>query len=515
MEKLLLGNILLKNANDCGLAEKVALVSGKQAMTYAELNTRVNRLGNGLIGQGVCKGDRIAVLGRNSLTYAIIYFALAKIGAIMVPVNFWYRDTEIQYTLRQSTCKGLLYHTDFAPVLKGIENEVPSLEWHVPFGACSDASGHLDRIVESGSNQEPAVDLDEEDPHIILYTSGTTGFPKGTTLSHRSHFLHALSLSLATHGQPDDIGLLIYPLFHTGGPDCLLLPHFIQGATLIVLDGGDPDAILEAAEQYRVTNIFCVPTIWRWILDRQSQVQHDVSSIERCLGSSDTFPPDLLDRILTTFEADVYVTYGLTEAGCILTVCKLTAGDQRKLGSVGRPLSTVELKLVDEDNRPVNPGEVGEVLARSPSLMQNYWEMPEKTREALREGWLRSGDLGRMDEDGYLFLAGRAKDMIISGGENIYPLEVERILKSHPVVRDAAVVGIPNTEWGESVLAAIVGDPDSELTEDEVIAFVRERAAGYKCPRFVVFLEALPVTTATGKVQKAVLRETFTPEYGV
>ncbi|HCR17772.1 MAG TPA: acyl-CoA synthetase [Candidatus Latescibacteria bacterium] len=513
MRDLILGNILVKNANDPGLAQKIALISGDTRWTYAELNLHSNRIGNGLIRKGVSKGDRIAVLGRNSLTYVALYFALAKIGAIMVPVNFWYRESEIRYTLEQSSCSGLIHDTGFAAILGEIEADVASLEWRLSYSRLDEPSP-LGELAESSSDLEPRVDLDESDPHIILYTSGTTGFPKGTTVSHRSHFLHAISLALSTHAQSDDVGVLVYPLFHTGGPDCLLLPHFVMGATLVVMDGGDPDPILLAAETHEVTNIFCVPTVWRWLLDHQRKARYDISTVRRCLGSSDTFPPDLLDNILTTFQADVYVTYGLTEAGCILTVCRHTKDDRGKLGSVGRPMSTVELKLVDEEDAPVERGEVGEILAQSPSLMLKYWNMPEKTEEAFVAGWLRSGDLGRLDEEGFLFLSGRAKDMIISGGENIYPLEIERLLKEHPAILDAAVVGIPNREWGEAVLAAVVLSPGESISEQEAISYVSGRVAGYKRPKFVEFLDKLPVTTATGKIQKGVLRETLGKKYG-
>ncbi len=322
-----------------------------------------------------------------------------------------------------------------------------------------------------------------------------------------------MSLALAAGNISDDVGAVIYPLFHIGGPDCLVLPHVLTGATLVILDGGDPQAILEAAQRHRVTNLFCVPTVWRRILRMLEETPYDVTSVRRCLGSSDTFPPDLLGRILSRFNADVYVTYGLTEAGCILTVCRLTRDDRTKIGSVGRPMPTVEVRVVDPAMRNVAVGEVGEVVARGPSVMQGYWNMPDRTAEALDGGWLHTGDLARCDADGYLFIAGRAKDMIISGGENIYPVEVERVLKELPGVRDAAVVGVPDREGGESVLAAIVPDEGVTLSPQDVIDFVRTRLAGFKKPRYVEFVDALPATTATGKVQKSVLREQFRKKY--
>ncbi len=511
MDRMLLGSILQRNAGDTGLKRKPAVIFGNRSLTYGELNAQCNRIANGLLDLGVRRGDRIGVLSRNSDVYVAVYFALAKTGAIMVPVNYWYRRREIHYTLQQSGARGLILQDRFVDEVGGLDVGA-GLEWMLTIGGTR--GNRLEDLAARSPSVEPAVELDENDPHIILYTSGTTGFPKGAVFSHKSHYLQALSLALATGGHACDVGLVVYPLFHTGGPDCLVLPHFLTGATLVILDGADPGDILSAVAQHRATNVFCVPTVWRWILAHQRLSNHDVASVQRCLGSSDTFPAALLEDILATFESDVYVTYGLTEAGCILTVCRLTSGDLGKLGSVGRPMASVGLDVVDSTGNPVAPGEVGEVVAKTASVMLEYWKLPEKTGEALKGGWLYTGDLGRMDDDGYLYLSGRAKDMIISGGENIYPLEIERLLKENPKIRDAAVVGIPDREWGESVLAAVVASDSADLTPDEVSDYVRARLAGFKKPRWVEIIPELPVTSATGKVQKAVLRERFRTKYG-
>ncbi len=506
-----MGNILQRNAQDSCLMHKKAVIFGGRELTYGDLNEQCNRVANGLLDLGVRKGDRIGVLSRNSDVYVTVYFALAKLGAILVPVNFWYRSREVHYTLQQSGARGLIFHRVFAEVVAGV-GSLSNLEWTLTIG---DQDGNrLEDLAAGSPADEPGVELNENDPHVILYTSGTTGFPKGAVFSHRSHFLHALSLAQSTGGHSGDVGLVVYPLFHTGGPDCLVLPHCMVGATLVILDGADPGDILSAVALHRATNIFCVPTVWRRLLAHQRLSNHDVTSVRRCLGSSDTFPAALLEDILATFESDVYVTYGLTEAGCILTVCRLTLGDHGKLGSVGRPMASVELDVVDSSGKPVAPGEVGEVVAKTPSVMLEYWDMPERTGEALKGGWLYTGDLGRMDNDGYLYLSGRSRDMIISGGENIYPLEIERLLKENPKIRDAAVVGIPDSEWGESVLAAVVANEGADLTTGEVSDYVRARLAGFKKPRWVEILPELPVTTATGKVRKAALRERFRAKYG-
>lgn len=564
---MLLGEILRKNARPEVFGDKTALIFGERSWTYAALNAFTNRIANGLLGLGVAKGDRVAVLGRNSDVYVAVYFALAKLGAIMVPVNFWYRAEEIRYTLEQSGSRWLITDSRFAEVanaararlaqtvtvvwyeprdsrrMRDETTETPSstenAELHrdpsqsntrtsigsidVPGSSGSPGSwclggesspSLLESLVETSTDAEPDVVVSLEDSHIILYTSGTTGFPKGATFSHRAHYLHAVALALQTGQTSDDVGIVIYPLFHTGGPDCLVLPHFLVGGSIVVQDGADPVAILTAAERHHLTNIFCVPTVWRWILTELERHSYDVSSVRRCLGSSDTLPPDLLSGILDRFDAEVRVTYGLTEAGCILTYSRLTRGDRSKINTVGRPHPLVEVRVVDADGRDVAIGEVGEIVARGPTLMAGYWNLPERTAETLVGGWLHSGDLGRFDEDGYVVIAGRLKDMIVSGGEKIYPIEVERLLKQHPKIRDAALVGVPDPEWGQAVLAVVVPEPDASLTENEVVDYVRGRLAGYKRPRYVEFVDALPVTTATGKVQKAVLRERFGEKYG-
>jgi len=566
---MLLGDILRKNARRETFGDKTALIFGERTWSYATLNAYANRIANSLLGLGVAKGDRVAVLGRNSDVYVAIYFALAKLGAIMAPVNFWYRAEELRYTLDQSGSRWLLTETRFAAVVEAARSAIvaplttvwfdvtstrlpdskdpgnaspqrhgedtentetgfggpyqvprtPDPRPNTPVSASSVSSAclrgerNLSALIADSSDGEPAVAVSPEDPHIILYTSGTTGFPKGATFCHRAHFLHAVAWALQTGQTSDDVGVVVYPLFHTGGPDCLVLPHFLVGATVVVQDGADPAAILAAAERHRLTNIFCVPTVWRWILAELEKNPYDVSSVRRCLGSSDTLPPDLLSGILEHFDAEVRVTYGLTEAGCILTYSRLTRADRSTIHTVGKPHPLVELRIVDAAGHDVGPGEVGEIVARGPTLLDGYWKLPERTAETLAGGWLHSGDLGRFDADGSVIIAGRLKDLIVSGGEKIYPIEVEKLLRQHPRVRDAALVGVPDQEWGQAVLAVVVPEPGATLSADEVIEFVRGRLAGYKRPRYVEFVDALPVTTATGKVQKNVLRERFGAKY--
>ena len=523
MSGLLLGEVLRLAARPERFGGRAALIWGDQAFTYAGLNAAANRAANALRALGLRKGDRVAVLGRNCPEYVWLYFALAKAGAIMVPVNFWYRSGEIEYTLRQSGARFFLFDTRFRDAARPAIAACGTVERVVTWQA---GGGELAELLGGASAAEPEVAVRPDDHHIILYTSGTTGFPKGALFSHRAHYLHAVAWALMTGQVADDVGLLVYPLFHTGGPDCVLLPHFLVGATVVLLDGADPQAILAAIARHRATNVFCVPTVWRRLLAALDTLgadtagRYDVTSVRRCLGSSDTLPADLLDGILRRFDAVVYVTYGLTEAGCILTYSKLTRrgrpGQREQIHSVGKPHPMVELRLAGPGGEEVPLGEVGEVLARGPTLMDGYWEMPDRTAEAMAGGWLRSGDLGRYDAAGYLYLVGRAKDVIVTGGEKVYPIEVEKLIKGFPGVADAALVGVPDPEWGESVLACVVRDGSpagARLTAEAIQQFVRPRLAGYKCPRYVEFVDSLPVTSATSKVQKGALRERFCDKY--
>jgi acyl-CoA synthetase (AMP-forming)/AMP-acid ligase II len=518
---LRLGDVLRVAAGRDRWGSKTALVWGERAYPYHELDALADRAANALLELGVAPGDRVAVLARNCPECVWLYFALARLGAVLVPVNFWYRAAEIEYTLRQSGATALLLDARFAP--QGLAGAAAAggvrrvVAWG-PGATGVPGSVDLEAALEQAREGTPDVAVSGASPHIILYTSGTTGFPKGAVFSQQAHVLHALSWALMTGQDADDVGLLVYPLFHTGGPDCVLLPHFLVGGTVVLLDGADPEVMLRAIARHRATNVFCVPTVWRRLLVALAAGDHDVSSVRRCLGSSDTLPPELLDGILERFPADVYVTYGLTEAGCILTYSRLTRTRREKIDTVGRPHPLVELRVAAPVAGPggepaaLPTGEVGEVLARGPTLMDGYWEMPERTAEAFAGGWLHTGDLGRFDADGYLTLAGRAKDMIVTGGEKVYPIEVERLLRTLPGVADCALVGVPDAEWGEAVLACVVRTPDASgqaLTPAAVQDFVRRELAGYKRPRYVEFVDSLPTTSATNKVQKAVLRERF------
>ena len=506
---LTLGEMVRRSARPDTFGAKVALAHGDVRMTYADVNKRVNRIADVLLRLGVGKGDRVAVLGRNSVEYACIIFALAKIGAIMVPLNIWYKGDEIVYAVRQSGCRFFLLDVSFREMVETVQKQLDRVERYVYFGGdATHHEPHLAHMTEKASSDEPAVEVSEDDPRVIMYTSGTTGFPKGATLSHRQNCLHALIYALETGVTERDIGLLIYPLFHTGGSECLLMPFFLAGATVVVVERPDPEEILKAIEREKATFVYCVPTVWRRILRAMDGRGFDVSSVRNCVSASDTIRREDLEAIKARFKAPVAQFYGLTEAGVVTHFLK-PQYHEMKLGSVGRAHPLVDVRIVNSDGNDVVAGDVGEIIMKGPTIMLGYWDMPEKTAETIRDGWLYSGDMGRVDEEGFLYIMGRSKDMIISGGENIYPPEIERVIREYPRVKDVAVVGIPDPEWGESVLAVVVPEEGPSLAKDGIVEFVRGRLAGFKKPKFVEFVESLPVTAATGKVRKAELRKRY------
>lgn len=506
---LLIGDVLRRRARGPD-AERTALVLNEHRWSYRELDEAATRLANGLGGLGVRRGDRVAILGRNSVEWVVAYFAAAKAGAILVPVSYWLKADELRHVLVDSGTRVLVAATDFSEIVSSVRaglSELDSVVWTGPSPVAADET-YADLIAAS-SGEDPDLGLSETDGHIILYTSGTTGFPKGALLSHRAHVLHAATWAAETRATRDDVYLCTYPLFHTGGTDCGILPPMYVGAAVVVLPWPDADLILDAVERHRVTAFRAVPTVWKRLLARDDLDRRDLSSLQRVIAGSDAMPPELIAEVKRRLPHVAYLqNYGLTEAGPVLTF--LRPEDPPSVwGSNGTPHAQAEIRIVNEEDRPVPAGIIGEIVARSEHLMTAYWNLPEKTAETMRGGWLHTGDLGYLDAAGYLWITGRKKDVIITGSEHVYPIEVEAVLRLHPGVEEAAVIGVPDAHWGEAVVAVVIPATGVRPTAEELIAFVRSRLADYKRPKVVVFADELPRTGPTRKVQKAVLRERF------
>lgn len=498
---LLLGEILRRQARH--RAERLAYVIGPHRVTYGRFNAMANRLAHVLMGLGVGPGDRVATLAQNRVEYPPIYFAVAKLGAIHVPVNFRYKASEVRYALAQSEACVVLVADEFRDLVEGNRGDLPALRHVVPLDG--DGPGSTADLMARASDAEPAVEVEERAPHVMLYTSGTTGDPKGALLSHRTYVLQAAQTQGMTGLGEDDVGLCMFPMFHMGGW-AMPLGYWLNGGCVVLLEKADPAVILRSVPAERVTYLYLIPTLWNAVLDLPELDRTDLSSL-RALGSgTQVMTAAQVTRIVERFRnPNLFVMYGQTEAG---PIASLRPRDVlRKPTSVGRPVLNVDVRIADADGRDVAAGAVGEILCRSEFNMLGYWRMPEATAAAFAGGWLHTGDLATLDEEGFLHIAGRVKEMIKCGGENIFPAEVERCLLSHPGVAEAAVFGIPDPHWGEIAVAAVVRRAGALLTEAEVVEHVRTRLAGYKKPRAVRFLDALPRTASTRQVQKPLLRE--------
>jgi acyl-CoA synthetase (AMP-forming)/AMP-acid ligase II len=498
---LLLGEVLRRQARYRG--ERTAYVVGSHRVTYGRFNAMANRLANGLRALGIRRGDRVATLAPNRLEYPAVYFAVAKLGAIHVPVNFRYRAGEVRYTLTQSEASVLLYATEFAELVDGLRRDLPAVRHFLSF---DDHRGVADLMAQaSDAEPEPEPELRERDPHVMLYTSGTTGDPKGALLSHRTYILQAAQTQAATGLGEDDVGLCMFPMFHMGGW-ALPLGYWVNGGCVVILEKAEPAEILRTVERERVTYLYLIPTLYNGVLALPEFEGTDVSSL-RALGSGTSVMTEAQVRtIVERFRNPrLFVMYGQTEAGPVATLRPRDV--LRKATSVGRPALNVDVRIVDAEDRDVPPGETGEIVCRSEYNMLGYWRMPEATAHTLRGGWVHTGDLATFDEEGFLHIAGRVKEMIKCGGENIFPAEVERCLLEHPAIAEAAVFGVPDPHWGEIAVAAVVRHAGAALDEASVVEHVRARLAGYKKPRAVCFLETLPRTASTRQVQKTLLRE--------
>ncbi|MBM3267457.1 MAG: long-chain fatty acid--CoA ligase [Candidatus Sericytochromatia bacterium] len=486
--------------------EKVALVddfSGRR-YTYLELANRADRAAAALQRLlGIEKGDRIAILALNCPQTLELVFAAGKIGAIVVPLNYRLTVAELAYIVADAAPKAIFYGPEFEATAREILREAP-VEFPVPF-AGGDLASYED-LVESPGASEGAVraDVGLDDPHLILYTSGTTGRPKGAVLTHGTITWNAVNTQVGWDLTHDDVTITHTPFFHTGGLNVLTTPLLHRGGRVVLMRAFDAAKSLSLIERERATVVFAVPTMFQLIADLPEFHTTDLSSLRFFITGGAPCPVSLIEtysRRGVTFKQG----YGLTEAGpnCFT----LDARDAvRKAGSVGFPNMHVDVRVVADDGRDANPGEVGELLIRGPHLFGGYWRNPDATAQATRGGWLHTGDLVRRDEEGYTYIVDRKKDMYISGGENVYPAELERILHGHPHIADVAIIGVPDAKWGEVGLAVVV--PAGQLSEQDVLDHLDGKVARYKLPKAVTFATELP-RNAGGKVLKAELRKRY------
>jgi fatty-acyl-CoA synthase/long-chain acyl-CoA synthetase len=493
--------------------EQTALRFGDDGRSYRQLDERVSRLANALTGQGVRLGDRVAVLGLNSLELIEAYLACTRLGAIGVPVNFRLVADEVGYLLADSGAVAAVVDSGFIELFETARRAAPDLRSCLLIGGGRDMPGGRDyeRTLAAASPDWTERVVDEESGAFIMYTSGTTGRPKGAVLTHRNLILHAFSSNLHLGvGSDDRVALSGAPLFHIAGLSGYLITLLLGGTFVLTRSGGfDPVEMVRLLARERVSSCFFVPSQWQAICAVPDITEYDLSALRRLSWGAAPAPTALLRTMIDTFPtAEVVTAFGQTE--CSPVTCYLRGEDSlRKIGSVGTPMLNVEVRVVDDEMNDVPRGAVGEIVYRGPLVMKEYWNKPEATAEAFAGGWFHSGDLVRQDEDGYYYVVDRKKDMIISGGENIYCAEVENVLAGHPKIADVALVGVPHPRWGEAPLAVIVpADPADPPSGDEVTEFARRHLAGYKCPREIAVVGALP-RNAGGKVLKTELRARY------
>ncbi|RFA10464.1 hypothetical protein B7R54_15575 [Subtercola boreus] len=492
-----------------------AIIDADGPQTFRELDEASNRVANALLALGVARGDRVAFLGKNTARYFELLFGVNKADAALLPLNWRLAAPELSSVLVDATPTVLIADREFGELAETVVTQ-SGLDCRViGFDAADPAHAELGLLMAAASADDPGIEVDPWSTSILMYTSGTTGIPKGVKLSHQGY----LFLRLSEHLEPSfdytasDIMLTVMPLFHAMGVG-LSLQAIYNGAAVAVYPMPTPGQLIELIARDRPTLLPIVPTVIQMLLDHPDAASADYSSVRLVVYAGSSISPHTLQRAITEMGCDFLQFYGGTETAAGITFLRPAdhkLDDKTLLKSCGSPLPLIDIRVTDAEGREVGIGEVGEFLIRSPSLTTGYFNKPEVTAEAFDGGWYHSGDAGYRDANGYLYIVDRVKDMIVSGGENVYSTEVEAALSQLAGVQLSAVVGIPDEKWGERVVAFVVADPAANLTEEAVIAHCRTLIAGYKVPKQVNFVEALPLT-ASGKVMKRQLVASFTAE---
>lgn len=501
-----LGDLLHRSA--ARFPAKLALVGGKDRFTYAELDALVNRLAHGLEGAGVVKGERLALLAHNSWQVAALTFAAARLGVVLVPVNFMLTGPEVAYILEHSGAVGLVVEDALLPVAEQALEGSEQVRVRAVIGAPSPGWVDLADWVAHPDATEPELDLDDDAPLQLMYTSGTESRPKGVVMTSRMLVSQYVSCVVDGGMETGDVEVHALPLYHCAQLHCFLVPDIYLGATSIVLPGADPAALLATIARERVTKLFCPPTVWISLLRHPDFDRTDLSSLRKGYYGASAMPVQVLHEILERLpDVRMWNFYGQTEMAPLATI--LPPEEQLShAGSAGRASLNVETVVVDDDGAEVAHGIVGEIVHRSPHATPGYWQDEAKTAEAFAHGWFHSGDLGVLSESGHLSVVDRKKDMIKTGGENVASREVEEALYLHPGVAEVAVFGVPHPTWIEAVTAVVVPKAGSGLTPEALADHARAHLAGYKRPKYVRLAEALP-KNPSGKILKRELRNTF------
>jgi acyl-CoA synthetase (AMP-forming)/AMP-acid ligase II len=509
------GILLTKSART--FPDNLGIAHGSKKLTYAQFNARANRLTNALYNLGVTQGDNVALLQYNYPEMLESMFASFKAGCGAVPINFRLHPNEFAFIIDHSNAKAVIVSPEFNEAIISIRDRIPKAQYLITLSGAEGELLDYEKLLEAESEHFTDATVQPDDLAWLFYTSGTTGMPKGAMLTHRN--LLAMIMNFYADMCPgfgtDDVILHAAPLSHGSG--LYALPNIAKGATNIILESKsfDPELVFKTIQEYRVTNIFAAPTMVKLLVDSPAVDQYDHSSLKALnYGGAPMLVEDLktameklgpcLVQLFGQAESPMTITY-LSHRDHIL---EGTSKQMKRLASAGFPRTDVEVTIFDAQDRELPPGEMGEIVTRSDLVMKGYFRNPEATAETLRNGWLHTGDMGYMDEESYLFIMDRSKDMIISGGENVYPREIEEVLVQHPAVREVAVIGVPDPKWGEAIKAVVSVVKGKSATEDELISFCKDNMASFKKPKSIDFVDELPKNNY-GKILKRELRAKY------
>ena len=492
-------------------------VCGAERVTFARFNNRVNRLVHALRSLGIEKGDVIGILSWNCLEYTDVYGAAMKGGFIASPLNPRLHSEELEYLVNDSEANTLFVGPELLETVDRLRPHLPKVKNYIGLGGAAPGLVSYDELLGGDESGEPDIDVKKDDPVIILYTSGTTGPPRGALYTHAQKLDNTRIKALEMGTKLGDRHLMVLPFFHIGG-DSHVWPFFLTGGCNVILPNRsfDPVTVLEAIQEEKVTDMQIVPTQLSALLSHPDLKKYELNSLNRIYYAASPMPVELLRTGLEVFGPIFAQGYGQTESGpqiCTLPkeahqVLDKSAEEQKVLASCGQPSLGVHVRVVDKEDRDIGTGVVGEIIAQSDSIMTEYWKKPKETAETIVEGWLHTGDLAYYDEKGFIYIVDRKKDMIVSGGENVYSREVEDVLYKHPGVAEAAVVGVPDPRWVERVHAVIVLKPNALATEEEIIAFCKKHIASYKTPKSVELVDSLP-KNPQGKILKKTIRSKY------
>jgi len=490
-------------------------IEGERTVRYREAAAEVNRMANALIAAGLQLGDRIAVLSKNSIEYALLYYACSKAGVVPVPLNYRLAANEWAYIINDAGARMLIAANEFVAAIDPIRRELPNVEHFVAVNV-GRVEGWQDfhPWVAAQRDTRPDREISTDDDVYQMYTSGTTGHPKGAVITHSAVSAQLAQVTSLIQGGPGKRTLVVVPMYHAAGAVTSFVTVYWGGALLIQADFNPPE-VVRAMDEERVVTTTLVPAMIQALLVFVPDVaKRQYKDLQQITYGASPIAEETLRKAMDVFKCGFAQAYGMTETTAVLSY--LFPDDHRRavkeepglLLSAGRPVVGTELRIVDEEDKPMPEGEIGEIIARGPQLMRGYWNLADETAEALRGGWMHTGDAGVMDSRGYLYIQDRVKDMIVSGGENVYPRTVEEVVFQHPAVADAAVIGVPDDQWGETVKAIVVLREGETATEEEIIDFCRGKLGGFERPRSVEFVSELP-RNPSGKVIKRELREPY------